>query len=238
LATTPGSARPRFPGFDALDQATNWDLTTRRVVLGRLTDRPSRAFFTAAEEPTARALLDRLLAQDDEPRVPVFEIVDRRLATRSGDGYRYADLPEDPEAWRASITHLDADARLCCRCRFSDLPKSRQRRMVEDVRTATGNWHGMPGARLFSLWMRYACSAFYSHPWAWNEMGFGGPAYPRGYKNLGIDRREPWEVAEVQPVDPVPWIERAESARRRHSESLSSDDKGFGPVDRTEGTTP
>ena len=79
----------------------------------------------------------------------------------------------------------------------------------------------MPAQRLFSLWMRYACSAFYSHPWAWNEIGFGGPAYPRGYKHLALDGREPWEVAERDAADPVPWAERAERAKRRHADGLS-----------------
>ena len=51
-------------------------------------------------------------------------------------------------------------------------------------RTPT-EWHGFDAGHLWSLWTRYACTAFYSHPWAWNEMGFGGPAYPRGYKNIG-----------------------------------------------------
>ena len=63
--------------------------------------------------------------------------------------------------------------------------------------------------------MRYACTAFYSHPWAWNEIGFGGPAYPTGYKNLGVERREPWEVAERDATDPVPWARRVERARDR-----------------------
>ena len=58
----------------------------------------------------------------------------------------------------------------------------------------------MPAARVWSLWTRYAASAFYAHPWAWNEIGFGGPAYPRGYKNLGLDRREPWEVADAHAL--------------------------------------
>jgi hypothetical protein len=35
-------------------------------------------------------------------------------------------------------------------------------------------------------------------------MGFPGPAYPRGYKNIGIDRREPFEVKDAEPSDPVP----------------------------------
>jgi hypothetical protein len=63
------------------------------------------------------------------------------------------------------------------------------------------------------MWIRYACVAYYSHPSAWNEIGFGGPAYPRGYKNLGLDRREPWEVREVDDRDPVPWAARVEQAR-------------------------
>ncbi len=64
-------------------------------------------------------------------------------------------------------------------------------------------WHDMPASRVWSLWTRYACTAFYSHPWAWNEIGFGGPAYPRGYKNAGMGRREPWEVADHHDTDPV-----------------------------------
>jgi hypothetical protein len=77
-------------------------------------------------------------------------------------------------------------------------------------------WHGLPAGRVWSLWMRYACAAFYSHPTAWNEIGFPGPAYPRGYANLGLDRREHWERREMDARDPVPWAARVERARRLH----------------------
>ena len=70
--------------------------------------------------------------------------------------------------------------------------------------TGPGDWHGLPASRVWSLWTRYACTAFYAHPWAWNEMGFPGPAYPRGYKNIGVGKREPFEVPDAQPAsDPV-----------------------------------
>jgi hypothetical protein len=69
---------------------------------------------------------------------------------------------------------------------------------------------------VWSLWTRYACTAFYAHPYAWNEIGFGGPAYPRGYKNLGIDRREPWERPERDARDPVAWADKVERARKAH----------------------
>ncbi len=217
---TPGSGEPRFPGYDVLGQEPTWDPVTTRVVLTRLEPSGERRFFTAPEEHVVRSHMDRLLAQDDEPKVPVFGVVDRRLAERQGDGYRYEDMPEDPEAWRQSVAALDADARLACGTGFAEAGPEDQRDVIEQVRLCDGTWHGLPAQRVFSLWMRYACSAFYSHPWAWNEIGFGGPAYPRGYKRLALDGREHWEVHERDAHDPVPWARRAEAAKKRHAAGL------------------
>jgi hypothetical protein len=222
MGVTPGRAEPRFPGYEVADEASTWDPVTRRVVLGRLEQPEPLRFFEPHEAAIAHALLDRLLAQDHEPRVPVVEPIDRRLAEGDGDGYRFADMPEDGEAWRRSLAALDADAREQHGRDFVELTRDAQVRIIESVRTADGPWHGLPGSRVFSLWMRYGCGAFYSHPWAWNEIGFGGPAYPRGYKNLGLDRREPWEVKERHAEDPIPWVARAEAARGRHRDALAN----------------
>jgi hypothetical protein len=186
------------------------------MVLGRLGPVPPLRFFSEVHEPAARALVDRLLAQNDEPRVPVIEMIDQRLADRRGDGYRYEDMPEDWEVWPRSIEAIDQDARACHARSFRDLDIRDQMELVERVRRRKEDWHGLPANRVFELWMRYACDAYYSHPWAWNEIGFGGPAYPRGYKNLGIGRREPWEVEESDASDPVPWADRLERARAEH----------------------
>jgi hypothetical protein len=221
VGVTPGRAVQRFPGYDVVAEAGGWDAVTRRVVLARLREPGPLTFFTPEEAAVAGPLLDRLLAQDGPPKVPVLEPIDRRLANGEGDGFRYADLPEDAEAWRLSLRAIDEDARERYGTGFGRLTKDRQLRLIEDVRTTKEPWHDLPGARVFSLWVRYACETFYAHPWVWNEIGFGGPAYPRGYKNLGVDRREPWEVAEHEAADPIPWIRRAEDARKRHADAMS-----------------
>jgi hypothetical protein len=209
-----------------MSRAESWDATTTGVVLKRL-ERPEPArFFRAAEEPVARQLLDRLLAQDQEPRVPVFELVDQRLARRQGDGYRYEDLPEDPEAWRQSVAALDADARAMVGTGFAEASPEIQRDIIERIRLYDGSWHGLPAKRIFSLWMRYTCAAFYAHPWAWNEIGFGGPAYPTGYKHLALDGRENWEIGERDAHDPIPWASRAEAAKIRHAQGMPQDKEG------------
>ena len=214
MGTTPGG-HERFPGYDVLGRAPAWDPITQGVVLRRLGPPPKLRFFTVEEEATCRPLLDRLLAQDDEPRVPVFELIDARLAENETDGWRYEDMPPDGEAWKRSLRALDKEA--CDRHGrpFAALAPEDQKDLLEAVRTG-GSWLGLPAPRVWSLWMRYACAAFYSHPWAWNEIGFGGPAYPRGYENIGLDRREHWERPEADPHNPEPWAQRVKRARRRH----------------------
>ena len=224
MGITPGSAEQRFPGYDVMGQSPAWDEVTRAVVIDRCALPDAPAFFTAEEEPTARALLDRLLAQDDDPRVPVFEAVDQRLAERRGDGYRYEGLPEDPETWRGSLAALDATAQAYSGNSFANLSRDDRARDHRRGPALQGRMARPPASRLFSVWMRYACSAFYAHPWVWNEIGFGGPAYPRGYKYLALGAREPWEVAERDAEDPVPWVQRSEAAQQRHASGLSSPD--------------
>jgi hypothetical protein len=198
-----GGAAERFPGYDVVGEVARWDAVTAGAVLSRLGPSPPVRFFTMAEEAIGRALFDRLLDQTDEPRVPILEMVDARLAESETDGWRYDELPEDGDAFRVSFAALDEDAQHFG-FGFAALEVAGQDKLIQDVHDLGENpWHGLRADRVWSLWTRYACTAFYSHPWAWNEIGFGGPAYPRGYKNIGIDSREPWEVADALDRDPV-----------------------------------
>ncbi|KRE41572.1 gluconate 2-dehydrogenase subunit 3 family protein [Knoellia sp. Soil729] len=196
----------RFPGFDVLDQSSHWDPATTGVVLARVGMAPDIRFFTPDEEAVATALCDQLLAQDDatEPqaRVAVVNMIDARLAERQTDGWRYDDMPDDGQAWRESLAWLDADANEQFGCDFAACSRAQQGSLIHSVQNrGSDTWHGLCAERVWSLWTRYACTAFYSHPFAWNEMGFSGPAYPRGYKNAGIDRLEPFEVRDARPGD-------------------------------------
>lgn len=195
----------RYPGFSTLAQARHWDPATSAVVQSRMGMPPDVRFFTPAEEAAARALFDQLLDQQAEPRVPVVNMVDARLAEEETDGWHYDNMPRDGEAWRASLAALDQEARSREDCPFALLGWDGQATLLQDICDLDRDlWHGLPADRVWSLWTRYACTAFYSHPLAWDEIGFAGPAYPRGYKNLGVDRLEPFEVRDVRPdADPT-----------------------------------
>jgi hypothetical protein len=214
----PASRAGRFPGFDAASQAGDWDPVTAGVVLARLAIPADIRFFTPAQEATATALCDQLLGQAGDPLVRVVALIDARLAEQQTDGWRYADMPEDGQAWRDSLSYLDADARDKFGCGLAQCTAADQQAVIQAVQDlGAGDWHGLNAAHAWSLWTRYACTAFYSHPWAWNEIGFGGPAYPRGYKTRHVGGRERWEVADHDDDDPVPFADRVERARKSHA---------------------
>jgi Gluconate 2-dehydrogenase subunit 3 len=198
----------RFPGFDVLSQVRHWDQVTADAVLARTAPPAAVKFFTEAEESCAAALLNLLTGQDeadDELAIPVLQMVDSRLAAGETDGWRYADMPEDGQAWRHTLACLDGDAYQRCGASFADAAEADQVALVQAVQDLkSADWHGLPATHVWSLWTRYACTAFYAHPSAWAEIGFPGPAYPRGYKNAGVGKLEPFEVGDAQPSeDPV-----------------------------------
>ena len=199
-----GRAAGRFPGFDVLGQSRHWDTVTADLVTARTGPPPPPRFFTDAERAAAEALLNQLTGQCDEPlEVPVMEMVDARLAAGETDGWRYADMPEDGQAWRDTLGYLDADAQARCGTSFAEAKERDQAAIIQAVQDGR-QWHGLTAARVWSLWTRYACTAMYSHPHAWSEIGFPGPAYPRGYKNAGVGKLEPFEVRDTRPAeDPV-----------------------------------
>ncbi|XIE81710.1 gluconate 2-dehydrogenase subunit 3 family protein [Streptomyces sp. SBR177] len=117
-------------------------------------------------------------------------------------------MPEDGTAWRRSLAALDAEARLRhAGTGFAALTVGDRIRLLRVLGHRAGlpagrsrPWHGLPLAHVWELWLRHACGAYYSHPAAWDETGFGGPAYPRGYVRLGRGVREVWEDPHPAPA--------------------------------------
>lgn len=206
MGTTPQNAG-RYPDYDVLAQVGHWDDATRKVVLDRVENIPPIRFFDDAEARTLNAFCDVATAQDDEPRVAVLAYIDEKLHAGKRDGWRYFDLPDDDELWRRVARGLDEAAHAFGS--FAEAPVEAQTGIVD--RFSKGDLHGgvwdtVNVKRAFSVVMRYVTQAFYSHPWVWNEIGFGGPAYPRGYGAFGspdLGERESWEAEEDVNIDPV-----------------------------------
>jgi hypothetical protein len=196
----------RYPDFDVLEQQEHWDEATRRLVMSRVDEVPPIRFFTKDEAITLGILLDLVLAQDREPRVPVLNMVDAKLFEQRFDGFFYDDMPPDDQTWRRVAEGLDATAVQHGFERFHLAPAEVQKRIVDAFHGGELHgrvWDELPCSKAWSVIMRGALSEFYSHPWTWNEIGFGGPAYPRGYAAMGAGAKEWWEKDGELDADPV-----------------------------------
>jgi hypothetical protein len=198
----------RYPDYNVLDNAGNWDAATREVVTQRLAPPGPLRFFTSDEEPTLRAFCDVATAQDADPRVPVAEMIDQKLSAGKLDGYRYANMPRDPDTWRLVLRGLDeAAAARYGQASFAVCDANAREAIFGALAEGSlrgGTWDRLDAGRAFSVCMRAVLAAFYAHPWAWNEIGYGGPAYPQGYMRLGpVGVREPHERPGATDEDPV-----------------------------------
>lgn len=193
----------RYPGYDVMTKqwSPSWNEITRKVVNARLAVPREPRFFTADEWRTLQAVCARIMPQPaDGPQIPLPAYVDAKITDKHEDGYRYAELPHQGEAWQRGLAALDQEAH---GGRFHALPPEVQdnllRRMQQgELKSAA--WGSMPCKPFFEhRVIADITHAYYAHPVAWNEIGFGGPASPRGYVRMGLNRRDPWEAAEAHP---------------------------------------
>jgi len=199
------SFRTPYASYDVLDKwdTPSWNEQTREVVRRRLEQVPERRFLTPEHWALLEAIAARLVPQPDrEEPVPIVPWIDDLLAGNRGPGYRYDGMPPLRDAWRQGLDAVQAESRNRHGKPFVALTGSEQDALLRAVQSGaveSQEWVALPPQRFFkALLLRQIVSTYYAHPGAWSEIGFGGPASPRGYVRLGFDERDPWE-AKAEP---------------------------------------
>jgi hypothetical protein len=198
--TRPAEAfRTPYARYDVLRKwdSPSFNDVTRRVVGERLHHVPERRFFTEREWAVLEAAAARILPQPERhPPIPITPFIDDRLDRGQGDGYRFAHMPPLQEAWRTGLAALDAEARAVHGDGFPELGVEDQDDVLTRVQKGevqSDAWGALPPAEFFiHELVDGVVTVYYAHPDAWSEIGFGGPASPRGYVRL--TKRDPWEA--------------------------------------------
>lgn len=202
-----GTRNPdRYPDYDVMSKqfSPSWNEVTRKVVHARLAVPREPRFFNQGEWDTLQAVCARIMPQPATGAIiPLAAYVDAKITEKHEDGYRYASLPHQGEAWQRGLAALDQEAADSHGARYHLLTPEQQDALLQrmqDGKLDCSAWQGMP-CKLFFEHRVIAdiTHAYYAHPIAWNEIGFGGPASPRGYVRMGLNRRDPWEAAEAHP---------------------------------------
>ena len=189
----------RTPSFDQITR----DLIDRRVHAP-----PERQFFDPDEYALLQALCARLLPQPERARpIPIAPFIDADLFEGRGEGFRQPGDPPPQAAWRRGLAAIEGHARRRSGQGFIALDPAEQDAVLTSVQAGEADGEtadgGLPPSRFFiHLLLKAAAGVYYSHPDAWSEIGFGGPASPRGYVRIGLDARDPWEAPFAPPRTP------------------------------------
>ncbi len=153
------------------------------------------AELDVAQLTLLREIADLVVPQDGPP-IDLAARVDAQLARGEGDGWRNADLPSDPEAYRAG---LDTLARV-----WPTDPEER-RQVLRSAIEGSADAEGPFDAARLALWLEDARNdlvrQWLAHPASMARVGYDGFATGgspiRGFVELRLGRREDWEPAGV-----------------------------------------
>jgi gluconate 2-dehydrogenase subunit 3-like protein len=198
----------RYPGYNVLNKrnSPSWNDQTRAVIDARVALDPElHRFCNETEWRALCAVCAQIIPQpaDRLLKAPIAAMIDQKLFVGKSDGYRDVRLPRLSEAWRRGLAAIDAEAALESGQPFCELPQEQQRSLLTAIqhgKVSSSAWQDLPPALFFAKRLLHdIASAYYAHPASWNEIGFGGPASPRGYVRMNFDRRDPWEASEAIP---------------------------------------
>jgi hypothetical protein len=226
-----------YPGYSTLSQKAFWDKATRDLVIHRVEHVPRIRHFTSESARFWRAVFDHVIPQTDripERRIAIVERVDERLYSKRGVGYRYANMPPDEEAYRLAEIAINEESQARFHGNFVDVPELQQDLVLQAIHDgkpigAKPIWKQMSIGRFWMLLMQDAIGSYYAHPWAWDEIGFGGPAYPRAYTRLERGEPEPWEVEEQRYDWDAPRYSVSDATEATHDLHTESRQNEFIP---------
>ncbi len=214
VATPPQTAEsPALPpAFAALIGSDRVNTRLRTTLRERMREPDGPFCLEPDERATLAACLDRVLPQAGPGKIDLARRIDARLASGTGDGWRFAALPPDAEAYSRALRTLDGAAREAHGRPFTALGGPEQDALL--TRAASGDLPEIQGGLapdLMTCWFEElrgeAVRTYLAHPAGLAVIGFTGigaggddaDSLP-GYRLTGLNERESWEAPILDTV--------------------------------------
>lgn len=191
--------RTRYPGYNLLKEKEHWDEHTREIVLKRLGPFPKLKFLKEHEANMILAIARHIVYdQREEILNYVLHHLDNTLSSSIGEDQRKAGTPEQKVLIRRGLKAIDKLAKKQYGAFFLEIDNEQQLAILTALQIGhtapMDEWQTIPPKELFKKLATPIVSGYYSHPTVWSEIGYGGPAYPRGYVRVERGLTDPWEA--------------------------------------------
>ncbi len=188
-----------YKEFDVMRSLEEWDERTQTLIKQRLAKGEKIEFFSDKQQQLLIDVLKVLLAEQDEDVVKrVAAFIGEQLEKNKGKGYREATLPEAEILYLEGLKGIQETSEAMYKGKdFGQLNHEHKLKVLEAIRQGnpSGNvWQKLNGKKFFKDLLTQAVSSFFSQPEIWSEIGYAGPAYPRGYVRVELGGLDPWEA--------------------------------------------
>ncbi len=191
--------RSLYPDYDVLDYKDEWDSNTRTIVLKRLDPPPQRNCIKFDQEAILNIVASHLTF-DHDPEIFAWIItyIDDQLTKEIGESQRKPTTPPEKQLILEGLKALDHWAQKNYHQIFSEASTENQFEILKELQLGNlpvfGFWQKSTQKDLFTKLAGMIITAYYSHPQIWSQIGYGGPAYPRGYIRVEKGLADPWEA--------------------------------------------
>ncbi len=191
--------RTRYPSYNMLNEKEHWDEHTREIVLKRLGPFDKNKFLTDHEAEMILAIA-RHIVYDERKEILNYVVhhLDSALASPIGEDQRKTGTPPRDILIRRGLKAIDKLSEKKLGASFLEIDITEQLTLLEELDKGKAmplsEWQKIPQKELFKKLATEIVSAYYSHPVVWSEIGYGGPAYPRGYVRVERYLTDPWEA--------------------------------------------
>ncbi|HWI55323.1 MAG TPA: gluconate 2-dehydrogenase subunit 3 family protein [Desulfobacteria bacterium] len=188
-----------YPDYDVLKLTDEWDSHTMEIILKRLGPFSAPGYFSEWETASLKAVIQNLVFDNRDNIIDwiVFHL-DNKMTSQIGEDQRKSGLPPENVLIREGLAAIDHASRQKFGKGFKELDGDKQFKIISALQLGQlqplSEWSRIPQRDLFSKLLTEIVSAYYSHPEVWSEIGYGGPAYPRGYVRIEYGLTDPWEA--------------------------------------------
>ena len=186
-----------YPEYNVMDQFHEWDKVTQCVIQKRLA--ASEVSFFKPEEHELMIALYPIITPSHlgDIGVNVVSLLDERCREGKMNGYIRGSKLRVIDVIRIGLRYVHVECYSQFHHTFSTLEKKLQISYVQQLQDNIGMsdvWIKIQPQIFLHTFSNELIKVVYSDPSIWSDLGFGGPAYPRGYYAFGFKQFDSWEA--------------------------------------------
>jgi hypothetical protein len=189
--------KSHYPSYDVLTEKENWDTVTQQIIFER-TNPNRQTYFANEDKELLIAMLPILFPSHlGEVSLDVVTLFENRCANGKVIGYPKGSKYKKSQIIHLGLKNIRKQVYSQYETIFTKLPEELQHKFVEDMQKNIGYlniWQDVNPQLFFKTLLKELISIVYSDPSIWSDIGYGGPAYPRGYYAFGPEQFDSWEA--------------------------------------------